>query len=615
MRIVYFLMLLVFVSCTETQRQTDEPSRLRRNQSFLGIHFDFHAGADCNEVGKNTTPEMIHAIIDMVQPDYIQTDCKGHAGYTSYPTKAGNQAPGFVGDPLRIWREVTAKRGVSLYMHYSGVWDTRAIELHPEWAAIRADGTRDKEKTSVFGTYVDQLLIPQLKELAGVYGVDGVWVDGECWATIPDYGERAKRLFRETTGITDIPKSATDPHWYEWMQFHREGFRKYLRHYVAAVRTEYPNFQICSNWAFTHHMAEPVSVALDFLSGDYSPNNSVNSARYAGRYLAWQGVPWDLMAWSFSYNPLPREQKPAVQLKREAAIILALGGGFQAYYTQNRDGSVRLDEMKVMAEVAQFARERQPYCHHSVQIPQVALLLSTSDYQRSSRSLFPQYKGHSQGVLECLLEGQHSVDLLSEEALAPDMSRFPLIVIPEWQQISPAFCFDLVEYAKAGGSLMVIGQETAKQFAALAGVQLQGNGQTISSLEKGKIGFLPVAVGDEYEKSGDEVLRNQVNTLTRVLFPNPLVEVTGSPWVDVSVSRLNNQRMIHLVNTSGDHKGAGIIRSIEPVGPLQVSIRCDQKPSKITIQPAGKTCDYTYTDGVAKLIVDALEIYDILVIE
>ena len=615
MKKFYFLALIAVMSCTETGKQAEEPARLPRNKSFFGIHFDFHAGADCNEVGKNTTPEMIHAIIDMVQPDYIQTDCKGHAGYTSYPTKAGNPAPGFVGDPLRIWRDVTAQRGVALYMHYSGVWDTRAIELHPEWAAIRADGTPDKEKTSVFGTYVDQLLVPQLKELAGDYGVDGVWVDGECWATIPDYGERAVRLFREETGINNIPKSSADPHWYEWMQFNREGFRKYLRHYVAAVRAEYPDFQICSNWAFTHHMAEPVSVALDFLSGDYSPNNSVNSARFAGRYLVWQGVPWDLMAWSFSYNPYPREQKPAVQLKREAAIVLALGGGFQAYFTQNRDGSVRLDELKVMAEVAKFARERQQYCHHSAQIPQVALLLSTSDYQHSAGVLFPQYKGHSQGVLQCLLEGQHSVDLVSEGTLSPDMSRFPLIVIPEWQRISPAFCTDLVEYVKNGGSLLVIGKETSGQFASLAGLQLQGNEQMISTLGKGKIGFLPFTVGEEYEKSGSEALRKQVDAAVHELFPNPLVEVIGSPWVDVSVSQLNGRMIVHLVNTSGNHKDAGIIPSIDPVGPLQASIRCDRKPTKITLQPSGKSCDFTYADGKAQIKIDAVEIYDMLVIE
>ena len=608
---------LVVTFCLLIQCQSEEPVRLRRDQSFLGIHFDFHAGSDCTEIGKNTTPEMIHAIIDMVQPDYIQTDCKGHNGFTSYPTNTGNPAPGFVGDPLRIWREVTTLRGVALYMHYSGVWDGRAVELHPEWAATHADGTRDKEKTSVFGAYSDQLLIPQLKELAGDYGVDGVWVDGECWATIPDYGERAVRLFRETTGIYDIPESAADAHWYEWMQFHREGFRKYLRHYVAAVRTKYPQFQICSNWAFTHHMAEPVSVAFDFLSGDYSPDNSVNSARFAGRYLAWQGVPWDLMAWSFAHSSSSSswEQKPAVQLKREAAVVLAIGGGFQAYYTQNRDGSVRLKELKEMAEVAEFARERQPYCHHSTQIPQVALLLSTSDYQRSATSLFPQYKGHSQGVLQCLLEAQHSVDLVSEETLAPDMSRFPLIVIPEWQRISPAFCADLMDYTKNGGNLLVIGRETSEQFATMADVRIHDNKQIIQSLGKGKIGFLPYSVGEEYEKSGSETIRMQVDAAVRTLFPNPLAEVTGSTWVDVSVSQLNGKRMIHLVNTSGNHKDAGIIRSIDPVGPLQVMIRCDHQPSKITLQPSGKTCEFSYADGKAHVKIDTVEIYDILIIE
>ncbi len=611
----FYLLLLISTVYVGSVTLGQEPNRLRRDQSFFGIHFDFHAGDDCNEIGKNTTPGMVQTIIDLVKPDYIQTDCKGHAGYTSYPTKVGNRAPGFVGDPLRVWRDVTARNGVALYMHYSGVWDTRAIELHPEWAAIHADGTRDKERTSVFGTYVDQLLIPQLKELAGDYGVDGVWVDGECWATIPDYGERSLRLFQESTGINDIPKSPSDPHWYEWMQFHREGFRKYLRHYIAAVRSEYPNFQICSNWAYTHHMPEPVSAAVDFLSGDYTANNSVNSARFAGRYLAFQGTPWDLMAWSFSYNPFPREQKTAIQLKREAAIVLALGGGFQAYFTQNRDGSVRLDEMQVMAEVAKFARERQPWCHHSVQIPQVALLLSSSDYHRNAQSLFPQYKGKSQGVLQCLLESQYSVDLISEDMLAPDMSRFPIIVIPEWENISPVFCNDLVEYAEGGGNLLLIGRETSEQFATLIDSQIQGDEFTSKSLGKGKIGFLPLAIGAEYEKSGNITLREQLNNAVRTMFPNPLVEVSGSPWIDVSTSQLKGKRLVHLVNSSGNHNEAGIIQSIEPVGPLKLTICCDSKPTKITLQPEGKICDFDYADGKAQVKIEKINIYDILVIE
>ena len=123
------------------------PERLRRADSFLGIHFDFHAGYDCTEVGKNVTPEMIERIIDLMHPDYIQCDCKGHAGISSYPTKVGYPAPGFVRDQLRIWRDVTARRGVALYMHYSGVWDNEAVKHHPDWARVDEKGAIDTRLT------------------------------------------------------------------------------------------------------------------------------------------------------------------------------------------------------------------------------------------------------------------------------------------------------------------------------------------------------------------------------------------------------------------------------------------------------------------------------------
>ena len=58
-------------------------------------------GTTAQSIGKNTTRPMIENIINQVHPDYIQIDCKGHPGLSSYPTKVGNPAPGFVGDPLR----------------------------------------------------------------------------------------------------------------------------------------------------------------------------------------------------------------------------------------------------------------------------------------------------------------------------------------------------------------------------------------------------------------------------------------------------------------------------------------------------------------------------------
>lgn len=607
-----FLVFLTTVLCSGIVTGQE---RLRRDQSFLGVHFDFHAGPSDKNIGANTTPQMVGTILDMVHPDYIQVDCKGHPGYSSYPTEVGNPAPGLVTDPLAVWRKVTADRGVGLYMHYSGVWDARAVELHPDWAVKDPSGKPSDRITSVFGPYVDKLLVPQLKELAGKYGVDGMWVDGECWAATLDYGEKAVRLFKEETGF-DAPRSPQEPHWFEWKQFCREAYRRYLRHYIAAVKSEYPEFQICSNWAYTHHMSEPVSAPVDFLSGDYSARNSVNSARVAARYLAWQGVPWDLMAWGFADVDKVRHYKPSAQLMRETAVTLSQGGGFQAYYTQNRDGSLNVDNLKPMADVAVFARARQPYCHHSVSVPQVAVLVSTYDYQHRNDALFPNTTGGAAGILECLLEAQYSVDLVGEATLQPDMSRFPLIVVPECVTLSEVFRDDLLEYVKAGGSLLVIGKAMSDFFSKASGVGLKGSDWFSAGLGSGRIGFIPEEIAGDYEAGkGSDGIRARVNILVNELFPEPMIEVVSSPYVDVSLRTLNGKLQVHLVNTSGDHKNTPILESFDPVKDIEVSLRLPEKPSRIVCQPEGKDLKFKYKNGKATFKLPSLEIYDIIEVE
>jgi len=603
------------------------PPRLKRAESFLGMHFDFHAGPDCTEVGKNTTPAMIENIINLVHPDYLQIDCKGHPGFTSYPTKVGNPVPGFVGDPLRVWREVTARRGVALYMHYSGVWDGNAVKK-PGWAAIEADGKPSTKAISFWGPYADALLIPQLRELAGDYGVDGVWIDGDCWAAMPDYGEAAQSAFR-AGGFASVPRKSGEPLWREWLEFNRQAFRGYLNHNIAEVKRTNPAFQICSNWAFTDHMPEPVCAPVDFISGDYAPDDSVNSARLAGRSLPRQDKPWDLMAWSFSYKPLPpgtpprtpRPQKTAVQLQREAAVVLALGGGFQAYYKQKRDGSIFDEQMPVMAEVAKFCRERQALCHHAEAVPQIALLFSTAAHYRGINGLFSRNNARIGGVLQALLDSQQSVEIVAEHHLTGRMAEYPLIVVPEWDYLEPKFKGELSAYVNSGGHLLLIGPKSAALFAAELGATPSASAEKTAppttktvSLGRGKIAALYGALGAAYTKDPNEAARLQLAALVRELFPSPIVEVAGSREVDVCVARNHGKLLVNLVNTAGPHRTQGILDSIPAVGPLTVSIRAPRKPASVTLEPGARPLAYQYRGGRIELSVPSLAIYDIIAV-
>ena len=655
--------VVIAASCTVQAAAPESPPRLKRAESFLGMHFDFHAGRDCTEIGKQTTPEMVGRIIDLVRPDYLQIDCKGHAGFSSYPTKVGNPAPGFVGDPLRIWRDVTARRGVSLYMHYSGVWDSEAIIRNPSWGALNADGKTNGKATSFFGPYADQLLIPQLRELAGDYGVDGAWIDGECWAAVPDYSPAALAAFREKTGIQEVPRKPGEPHWFEFLEFHREAFRNYLRHYIAEVKRTHPQFEICSNWAYTDHMAEPVSAPVDFLSGDYLPATSVNSARLSARYLVRQGRPWDLMAWSFSHKPGSNEllQKTAPQLQREAAVVVALGGGFQAYFKQKRDGSISPEQLPVMAETAAFCRARQALCHHAEPVPQVALLLSTAGHYRMINGLFNRSLFRVNGTLQALLETQQSVDVVGEHMLTGRMAEYPLIVVPEWEYLAPEFRDELVAYARQGGSLLLIGAKTAALFQPELGVTLgrepaspisqlryqgmstaaMGQSQSvqpeanarllgeldtapgsaprpaasIAPLGKGRIAAVWFSLGQSYPAARNEVIRQFTRDLVRELFPAPMVVVTGSADVDVCVARKNGNLLVNLVNTSGPHQTKPILDSIAPIGPLNVIIRQATKPVQVTLEPGGRPLPFDYQDGQVRLTVPQVSIHEVILLK
>ncbi|NJK92769.1 MAG: hypothetical protein HC904_13675 [Blastochloris sp.] len=617
--------------------KVSQPLRLPRSRSFFGIHFDFHANADSNQIGTRPFAQTLEKLITEVRPDYVQCDCKGHPGYSSYPTKVGNAAPNIQGDPLKIWRRVTAKHGVSLYMHYSGVWDSRALALHPEWARHDEKGQPDPKNTSVFGPYAELFLLPQLQELREVYGVDGYWIDGECWATCQDYRPEVIRAFRQETGIKTVPRRPEDPHFFKFTEFCRRGFRKYLSRYVDAIHARCPGVEVASNWAFSSFMPGPVTAEVDFLSGDYTLIDSVNSARLEGRCLMHQGKPWDLMAWSFSsvWEDSCRSSKTALQLKQEAAMVLALGGGFQLYFNQRRDGSIKEEDIPIMSELARFCRERQKFCHGAKSVPQVALLYSTAAFYRLSKRIFSPWDGELNalhGTMNALLNQHCAVDILSEHQLSGRMEEFPLIVIPEWAYLEPEFKKELLDYVRKGGSLFVSGAKAFGLFAEDLDIKLSGepkeqnawlsldtqmagmkglvqtfeipkgsaskvwahvhprNDRDSTSqpvlvsrrLGRGRLTGLAMDFGARYRFQRTAQASKILGVILSKIFPQPLLQWEGSDLVDLSVMRQGKDLMLHLVNTSGPHdnRNCYTVDELTPLGPLTLSLRLPKTSQK-----------------------------------
>ncbi len=653
----------------------------RREDSFLGLHFDFHAKpsetGNIIPIGSGTTEEMVQHIIDVVRPDFIQIDCKGHPGWASYPTKTGNAYPIIEKDILKIWRKVTAENGVALYMHYSGVCDDFQCEKHPEWKRIgvKNDGLPEwlpKGITSTFSPYVDEVIIPQFFELAEHYGVDGVWVDGECWGTQVDYSKTAMDLFFKQTGI-DIsenpPVKPEDEHWQQYSDFCREQFRIYLRKYTDAIHKEHPQFQVASNWAFSSKMPEKVSVDIDFLSGDYLWADSLNSARYEGRCLASQGKPWDLMAWGFRWrhgDKMERCPKHPEQLKQEAATVIAMGGGFQSYYPQKKDGSIHMWQVEPMKEVADFCRAREPYCHKSKFIPQAALINSTYDRYHRSKHLF-QCEGEDgalQGIVQLMCETGQSFEIMSEHSIEKKLQKYPIVIIPETHFLEAPFIELLLDYVTNGGSLMLMGTNPYELFRSQIGLNgektsgeflISSDNKTwaynhgpaietksagisggrftttdgidagegypiweIISMGKGKVGFIFADMGEIYLTRKSHVHRSIIKEVLGKLY-EPMVQIKGSMYIDMTLMEKNGLVSINLVNTAGSHDDQDVftIDEIPPVGPINIRIKCSEKPSEVMIQPENKPLEYMWNeeDKSISVMLSKLNIHSIVTLK
>lgn len=644
------------------------PPRKRRSESYLGIHFDFHARKGTHPVGTVQRPDIFAEMLDTVKPDYLQCDAKGHQGLSSYPTKVGYQAPDIRVDNLKMLRELTAERGVALYAHYSGLYDITCAIEHPDWCVVDENGVVSRTAMSVFGPYADRILIPQLKEIALDYGLDGAWIDGDCWWTKVDYSVHARDAYFKKYG-RELPMPG-DEDYEQFREFCRQGFRDYIRHYCEEVKAAAPDFQIASNWMYTAQVPEKVELPLDFISGDYAPQNSYASARFHARCMMQQGISWDLMAWGqsaidYSWLTDDRTTKELGQYCQEAAVVLALGGGFE-FFNHQYDGGCLVQKWAIplWGEVARFCRERQVFCQGAKEIPQVAVLFSQAANNAASPGLFSYTNPVGERVAAlvdiCADSQIPSTVLMTHHVLEGRLADYGAVLVPDCNALEKEVVDALKCYAEAGGSVLCCGPDAARLMGFALGATerkltyVSYDGRMASFLGNrtdfvepdpdeiageyhvgnyfeseshpmaltrktgaGRMEALCFDLGGMYQKNRTTLIRDFFKTRVDFLFPGRALRVTGSVYADISLMQKDGKTMVHIINSAGPHSDCNVrgFTEIPKIGPLKAELRRNTAPELITLQPGNAALDFTFADGLLTIAVPQVEIYSIVVVE
>ncbi|MBQ4110179.1 MAG: alpha-L-fucosidase [Clostridia bacterium] len=638
----------------------------KRENSFFGIHFDFHA-MEGETVARSYHPEVIAELLDYAKPDFVQCDTKGHPGLSSYPTKAGTQAFKINKDILKMWRDLTEERDIALYGHHSGLFDMTVIKNHPDWAVKDENGKINDRFVSPFSPYVDEVLIPQIKELALDYKLDGAWIDGECWGSYVDYSDWAVNKYYAETGKK--PAKRGDADYEEYRNFCRKGFTDYVQHYVDEIKKVRPDFEITSNWIFSSYMPQKPDVSVDFLSGDYDCFNAVASARVQGRAISNRGYSWDLISWGQNAIPLSwitrnRCTKEYVQYCQEAAEVISQGGGFQFFnIIYDGGGSIQKWALPTWKKVADFVHERE-YCFRSKPVKEIAVLFAEATTPHDTDSLF----GHPENEfgrlnlwVQALQNNQFSSNVINEYHLYEnELNNYEILIIPDSEAIKASSAEIIKEYIKNGGKV-ICDLKSNKYFSDITGINdlttenklifvdgisalaamevdvLKENYELSRCAEfydenfydekphaaaymteygKGKLISLCFDFSEAYEENIsaalDDFLKNQLKTLDFT----PIVE-TDNAFVDVVTMQKNGDMLVNLINYSGTHaiKSVRTYRQIPPLYNIDVKINTQTKPEEVYLEPGHIKCDFEYKNNQISLTVDKIDVHKTVVVK
>jgi hypothetical protein len=444
------------------------------DDSTFILHYEHHyAPGRYPEPLTGYDPAQVRRVLEAVRPDALQYYAKGHSGYVPYPTRFDNRLPGLSDEPevdlLASLREITQELGIRFVLAYSGLIDFRAAEWRSGWMRIKSDYSHYPNRALCPNSgYVDELMLPQLDELLERYRPDGLWVDAEGWTVSPCWCSSCESEYQMLSERA-VPLEPHDPLWRDWLEFHRDSFRRYLTKVGRFTHDRIDELVYASSGSFSTHQPEVLAAGPDRLSRDLSPAFSLRQAGLEARFFDRRGLPFDLMTWNrTSARPWAQGRLPALpaypktfdHLAQEGAVILANGGRWSVWLRTYGDDALPEVEHGPVARAAAFARERSEWCLDTESAAEVAVLHTESTHLAAGNGLYDPGPSldRIRGAHQLLLELHHPHDVVTTEHFLRDPDRYRVLILPEQIAFPHELDEPLTEWVRRGGRLIASGR-------------------------------------------------------------------------------------------------------------------------------------------------------------
>jgi hypothetical protein len=244
------------------------------------------------------------------------------------------------------------------------------------------------------------------------------------------------------------------------------------------------------------------------------------------------------------------------------------------------------------------------------------------------------------------------------------MKEYPVVVVPECDFVPDELRGALLDYVRNGGNLLVVGPQSVAIFKDVLGVTFEGEpaettayvkgsdalswlggiwqgvrleaaenvgerypttdtrqgaacAASLNRLGKGRIAGIYGPLGSVHYRTHYPAVREFIGKAMAHLFPTPMVELEGPPYIDVALRRNESGILVHLTNLAGMQTAPryALIDAIPPVGSLKLRVRLDEKPQSVSAVPNDCPLESHWGDGVLHVTVANLEVHSIIVIQ
>jgi len=422
-------------------------------------HFDMHTPAQVENVGRDFDPQTFAQALKETGAEAVSYFSRRTYGWSYYPTRVGLPHPHLQRDVFGDGVKALKGKGLRVIAYYAIDNIPPPLgERHIEWCRFCPDGVPRLNDDSGYlacpiGPFPEQMLIPQFREIASTYPVDGFFLDGVySFFKSPCYCERCRQAFGGP-----IPHQPDDPTWRAFRHFQVQRIWDVFGRAAAEVARVRPGCVMGINWMASTWYSVPPPASVGYLTGDPPVDNLAFETAYQLAAWSWRDKPADLMNQRMLHSWSDFTCRTPENIETEFATALAAGGKlFVGDLLQPVNVRPDPEVMTLFRTCFDFCAPRERIAKGTQAVSDIAIL-SSPETLRSRGGEWTTDENPLKGAYLALVEDGLTADILFDADSEGHLAKYRALVVPEQAFIGRNASQAIRRFVGGGGGLIVTG--------------------------------------------------------------------------------------------------------------------------------------------------------------